>query len=421
MNEMPDVYRSRPPFTGHIQKLSVSNYHDVWRLFDPVEHISDHFACSFEGAFVASQTKVLRWRLTSDDGSELFVNGEKIISNGFIHEAPIDRFSELHVVRGETYRVRCHYFQAFGEAHWALYYSYEGDTTWTAFYSNVSLSSASNCSQWCDTCVYEECDGCISCEDDDSPTNVHVVVNAYNENLRFIPSFLTRIPFSRLFLYCKGGILSDKRCIHIPNFCCESHGYVTHIMRNFDSLAEITLFLRASILTPELDWLVCKNSFTLAASLTSVDDQKVWPPFAFDTRVKQYYFPDFFTMPFYKTQIGDSYRRLCDSRVQPLSRFVTEVLGMSMEKAHRVNFFHGSIFGARNTVLQNVGLHTFENIKREFEYCDVGAGQEVGHYMERSWMTLLQDDTMEEPHIPSSSDAVAVARAVPRRKSWLKS
>lgn len=413
MNSMPDVYRSEPPFTSHTDALTFSSANDIWKHFDPVQHKKNYFACIFEGTFVATRTKTLKWMLSADDGSELHVNREKMIDNGFMHmNGRVDKFAEMSVVEGRTYDVISTYFQAFGNVHWSLFYMWEDEQEWTVFYSNMSVSKSEICSTWCNDCSSEECSHCPRCTEDQQPTNVHLVVNVFNENVDFIPSYLLRIPYSKLYLYCKGGRLNDARCINIENYCCESYGYLVHIVNNYDSLAEITVFIRASVLKPEMDWMVCKNSITVVASLMTVQQQETWPYFAYDRSVLQYYFPEHFEFTFYRTQIGKPWGPLCRSHVRPLGKFITEVTGESLQKAKRVKFFHGAQFGARRATLRRVALETFINIKRQFEYCPVDKGQEVGHYMERTWLTLLSDERKEQPHIVSYGCPEDVKRVV---------
>lgn len=78
-----------------------------------VAHRNDQFGAVFEGFFLVETAGDHRFRLGSDDGSALFINGERLISNDGIHP---HTFKETTVtLSAGVHRVRVEYFEQGGE------------------------------------------------------------------------------------------------------------------------------------------------------------------------------------------------------------------------------------------------------------------------------------------------------------------
>jgi hypothetical protein len=84
-----------------------------------------------------------------------------------------------------------------------------------------------------------------------SPPSLDLVVARYEEDI----SWIKRIPenmYSRLFIYNKGSNIEfdfTKFVINsLPNYGRESHSYLSHIIDNYDTLGDITLFIPGSAL-----------------------------------------------------------------------------------------------------------------------------------------------------------------------------
>lgn len=73
---------------------------------------------------------------------------------------------------------------------------------------------------------------------------VDMVVAHYNEDLSWIEAVR---PFVRLFIYHKGNNPENKDFIMLKNVGREAHTFLTHIINNYDNLADITLFMQGRI------------------------------------------------------------------------------------------------------------------------------------------------------------------------------
>lgn len=72
-----------------------------------------------------------------------------------------------------------------------------------------------------------------------------IVISRYNENILWLKNFR-----HISIIYNKGlfqDYLNDFQVLQLPNFGRESHTYLTHIIENYDNLAEHTLFFQGNI------------------------------------------------------------------------------------------------------------------------------------------------------------------------------
>jgi hypothetical protein len=67
-----------------------------------------------------------------------------------------------------------------------------------------------------------------------------IVISRYKNNMTWISYFKT----SRLFIYDKSGETNEY--IHLPNIGRESHTYLTHIVNNYNDLANHVCFLQGN-------------------------------------------------------------------------------------------------------------------------------------------------------------------------------
>jgi hypothetical protein len=72
-----------------------------------------------------------------------------------------------------------------------------------------------------------------------------IVVSRYNENVHWLKNYK-----EITLIYNKGlynNYLTDFQVLQLPNFGRESHTYLTHIIENYDKLAEYTIFFQGNI------------------------------------------------------------------------------------------------------------------------------------------------------------------------------
>lgn len=67
-----------------------------------------------------------------------------------------------------------------------------------------------------------------------------IVVSYFKENIEWLKPYENHTT-----IYCKDPDNQSSEYIHLPNVGVESHTYLTHIVENYDDLAEMTLFTKA--------------------------------------------------------------------------------------------------------------------------------------------------------------------------------
>lgn len=72
---------------------------------------------------------------------------------------------------------------------------------------------------------------------------IHIVIARHKENIDWVDKL--KLPKdSKVFVYEKGGLTSKYNDIVLRNIGRESHSYCTHIVRNYNRLADWTIFLQ---------------------------------------------------------------------------------------------------------------------------------------------------------------------------------
>lgn len=77
-------------------------------------------------------------------------------------------------------------------------------------------------------------------------STLEICIAHYNEDLSWLSSYT-----SNCSIYSKGESPANRgafaNAIRLPNIGRETHTYLTHIVRNYDSLPHVTLFLQGNI------------------------------------------------------------------------------------------------------------------------------------------------------------------------------
>ena len=348
---------------------------------------TDSFACRLVGAFLAPANGTATFFSRSDDASKIFVRIANTASSGSAFRLVVDdhgvhgtqkHSGTIELVDGEYYEVVATYFNMGYGSSWSV--------SWTPPGSSMEVLFTAS--------AFQPPSPPTPPSTPPAPPYVDLVVAAYAENLTFVESMLNRMPRSTLHLYCKGVILQDPRCIRIGNYAGESYAYVSHIVANYDSLAPITIFSLGSILKSEWSFFKCKKLNYIVANLQTVDDQDSFPeygtvamtsPSGGDHDSFKYHF----TLSSYRAHVGAQPARLCRASHRPLGEWYREVIDPDWGRARDLGMAYNSIFAARREQIRFWDLATWQRLKAEFERCNEGEPQELGHYMERTWKALL--------------------------------
>lgn len=215
---------------------------------------------------------------------------------------------------------------------------------------------------------------------------VELVVARYNETLHW----LNTDPFSKypVVIYNKGDPMETDSSVYIeklPNVGKCDHTYLYHIIKNYDNLADVTVFLPGSAVMKHK---IGKTKKMM--NLLETEPNKT----IFITN----YVPNVgtalynFTLNEYKTSEQVNYlknpeTKLYLSKIRPFGKWF---------KHHfpEINIHHVSYMGIMAISKKHIKQHPkkyYENLIKELE---TSSNPEVGHYFERAWLAIfypLQD------------------------------
>jgi len=226
--------------------------------------------------------------------------------------------------------------------------------------------------------------------------SLDIVVATYKAPLQWIDTVLQKLPTARLHLYCKGNTSRDPRCIRMENVGTEEYAYFHHILNNWDSLADITIFSSDNMentagyipTTREcLDFVVNK--------LDRPDKRADFPGYeALD------FMPvtKMFDIQYYHSSAlrGDSLEKkeLCRASFNPFGPWYLRFINSSDTNFEHLtcaaSSMHG-IFGVSRERIHRIPKSVFRDLITEVERCRGVNHFVAGHYMERSWAALFSE------------------------------
>jgi hypothetical protein len=228
-------------------------------------------------------------------------------------------------------------------------------------------------------------------DDDDDDTNisgltqtVEIVVARYNEDL----SWLKYHPFNKFdtIIYNKGTnnrFYKPEKLKYIENLenvgKCD-HTYLYHIIKNYNKLADITIFLPGSC---NMDWKLKKAKRMIrqihknnrAVILYNENMENVLD------KIYNFYL-DFYENAFEINRIGNSTSDFEPSKIRPFGKWY---------KYHfsdiRLKYVtYGGIFSVAKEDIHNNPPYFYQDFLDEISN---SSNPEVGHYIERSWYSIF--------------------------------
>jgi hypothetical protein len=194
-----------------------------------------------------------------------------------------------------------------------------------------------------------------------------IVIARYNEDIRYL------LNYSNIsIVYNKGDdkIPLNFNFINLPNIGRESHTYLYHIIKNYDNLADKTLFIQGNIkdhkLYPLNDYLYNKNIFVGKNSTHPINFLKNH----IDHKGK-------YLNELYK---GD----LKKSKYTPYEWI--NLIGIDITHINKFGMIWGANFSVSKDLIREKPKIFYENIIKYLEY---DKNPEEGHYFERSWNLIF--------------------------------
>lgn len=219
-----------------------------------------------------------------------------------------------------------------------------------------------------------------------STPDFELVIAHYNEDLDWLDDFA---PYSTI--YSKGdAVKGNYRAVYpLRNIGRETHTYLTHVVKNYDRLAQVTLFLQGNIHdinngTPaHTDMSVAE----LVGTASQFEDGQVMPI------GKKFEFHDWDGINYKPGWVERRGKGLEHSKLTP-GQFWEHIYSSPHPKS--IQFVQGALFGVTRAAIHRRPRSFYENLLRYFEDLN-SRNPEEGHYMERFWYSIFTDDAIVEP------------------------
>lgn len=217
-----------------------------------------------------------------------------------------------------------------------------------------------------------------------STPKIQCVIARYNESTDWFNEY----PFNKFDMICynKGPKLPDNcfketcKVVNLDNVGRCDHTYLYHIIKNYNNLADVTLFLPASCMDSH------KKDFTfnvikhVLETKTTVLQGGVLN----DVRKELYNF----TLDEWKATNQENIAvnpesQLEKSPIRPFGKWYDANFAPDLKV--KIFCFYGIIAVAREHIIQ----HPIERYEKLIKYVSNSSNPEAGHYMERSWGAIF--------------------------------
>jgi hypothetical protein len=204
-----------------------------------------------------------------------------------------------------------------------------------------------------------------------------IVISRYNENIRYL------LNYSHIsIVYNKGNndIPLNFNYINLPNIGRESHTYLYHIIKNYDNLADKTLFIQGNIkdhkLYPLNNYLDNKNLF--------VGNKSIHPIIFLKKNINHK-----------GKYLNELYNKdLKKSKYTPYEWI--NLIGIDITHINKFEMVWGANFSISKDLIHKKPKIFYENIIKYLEY---DKNPEEGHYFERAWFLIFNNSIFNKKKI----------------------
>jgi hypothetical protein len=205
-----------------------------------------------------------------------------------------------------------------------------------------------------------------------------IVVARYNENLDWL------LPFKDIsVIYNKGNndiTLNRFNSINLPNFGRESHTYLYHIITNYDSLADKTIFFQGKI-----------------------NDHRI-------LSMEEYFNNDEFTGKIDKLDINIFKRKITHENKWKVEydtgnmrrsmhtpfEWLKDIISLDFNENENIKIVWGANFAVNKNIILKKPKSFYEDLIR---LLDFHVNPEEGHFFERSWYTIFHNNFISKKKI----------------------
>ena len=209
-----------------------------------------------------------------------------------------------------------------------------------------------------------------------SPSELYVLAR-YQESLE---PWVELLGDRRVWVYNKGPPIQAPlpatwKVLQLPNVGMCDHTYLYHIVRNWDSLDELTKFLPASAFNDN------EKREKLWSILEASDTRLVLSP---HSNILLWHFQKSFYTP--RTPVNQTVEsKLCLATERPFSNWFKKNIGLPFR-----GLSYGGLISASKRDIQKREQGLYERLLKQVSACN---NPEVAHYIERSWISILDPAT----------------------------
>jgi len=219
---------------------------------------------------------------------------------------------------------------------------------------------------------------------------VDLVIARYNEHLDWLDKY-KNVSFNQVFVYNKGKSevvcpLKNTVYITLPNVGRCDHTYIHHIIKNYDTLADVTIFAKGSV--------VCKSrAFHREPEKFSITVTNVFK--TYNTVLTGKHYP-----PNIQTSMADvafkDYLAHCNENIdESTKRALYPATPGTFGEWYKANFptiideDRGSFSGIFAISKKHIHAHPVSYYTKFLNELAVDSNPLVGHFIERAWFAIF--------------------------------
>eukprot|EP00935_MAST-01C_sp_MAST-1C-sp1_P002539 g2539.t1 len=230
--------------------------------------------------------------------------------------------------------------------------------------------------------------------------SVEVVVSWYNEDLTWLDdlNLTSRFPIK---IYAKDEakhpVYQRYMQEKLPNLGMESYVYIHHIIKNWDSLAECTIFVVAGVAKKRKEFKMKKMKYVLEnlgrcqaeGVVVMADHTRGLKPQAMkEFQIKRWTSSSLAAGQRKRGRRSKGAHQLIPAVTRPFGAWYKEFMTFdpTLEKLQAMGWCYNGIFAASRATIRANPKEMYENLLKQLS---AGVESEVNHYIERSWLVMF--------------------------------
>ena len=211
-----------------------------------------------------------------------------------------------------------------------------------------------------------------------------IVVSRFNEDLSWVRNIPPHL-YTKITIYNKNDLpieppVANCKVVQLPNLGRESHSYLWHVVHNYDTLADITLFLPASVMKKQfkkaqydrlMEFLATKRESVIVGAKKAKANINAEKGFTINSHV----------LSDVNNRAKNPNARLNKSSLRPLGKWFEHFFPGEELKC----IAHNGIVAATRDDIRKRSKEFYESLLKNHS----SKNPETVHYSERTWATIF--------------------------------